>query len=140
MKTILIIEANVFILENLTEYFELEHYIILASNNGTNGIEQAREFIPDLIISNILMTGNNGFEVLNSIVNTSITSKIPLIFSTTMAEKVDKAKAMECGADDYIVKPYELEVLVKMAKDCIKSGCRKDRQTILHNNNKSLQG
>ena len=133
MKTILIIEADVCILENLTEYFEMENYFILACNNGKEGIEQARKFIPDLIISNILMTGNNGYEVLNSILNTIITSKIPFIFSTTMAEKEDKARAMECGADDYIVKPYDTEILIKMARGYIESGCRKDRHTFSQN-------
>jgi DNA-binding response OmpR family regulator len=50
------------------------------------------------------------------------TFEIPFIFSTSMSEKIDKVEALKLGADDYIVKPYELDSLPIMAKSWIKSG------------------
>ena len=122
MKTILLIEDNKEILENLTEYFQLEGYQLLFSNNGKEGLELATKFIPDLIICDVLMPEMDGYEVLHLLITTAKTHEIPFIFSTSNSEKVDRAKALELGADDYIIKPYELETILALAKKCIKSG------------------
>ena len=130
MKTILVIEDNNDILENLTEYLDMEGYKILPANNGKRGLELAREFIPDLIICDVLMREMDGFEVLRLLLDTSKTYEIPFIFSTSMSEKVDRTEALRLGADDYIVKPFDMELLLKMAKTCIKSGSKRHRNTI----------
>ena len=122
MKTILLIDDNYFILENLTEYLEIEGFKILVANNGKMGVELAREFIPDLIICDVLMPQMDGHEVLRLLLDTAKTYEIPFIFSTSMSEKIERAEALELGADDYIIKPYDLETLLAMAKAWIKSG------------------
>ena len=122
MKTILFIEDNKNLLENLNEYFELEGYKVLIADNGLKGIEIAREFIPDLIICDVLMREMDGHEVLHLLLETTSTYNIPFIFSTSNSEKVDRAAALKLGADDYIIKPFELETLLKMAKKWIVSG------------------
>jgi CheY-like chemotaxis protein len=127
MKTILLIEDNNSILENLTEYFELEGYRILIANNGERGVELARELIPDLIICDVLMPQMDGHEVLHLILETARTYEIPFIFSTSMSEKIDKTEALIAGADDYIIKPYDPEILLEMAKKWIRSGSIRQR-------------
>jgi len=122
MKTILVIEDNKDILDNLTEYFEMEGYKILAANNGKTGVELARQFIPDLIICDVLMHEMDGYGVLHLLLDTSETHEIPFIFSTSMSEKVDRTEALRLGADDYIVKPFDMELLLKMVRIWIKSG------------------
>jgi DNA-binding response OmpR family regulator len=129
MKTILVIEDNKDILENLTEYLEMEGYQILAANNGKRGVELAREFIPDLIICDVLMREMDGYGVLHLLLDTSETYEIPFIFSTSMSEKVDRTEALRLGADDYIVKPFDMELLLKMAKTWIKSGSNRHSNT-----------
>ena len=94
----------------------------MSAKNGSKGVEIAREFLPRLIISEILMNEIDGYDVLNLILHTSNTSAIPFIFSTTQSEKKDKALALKLGADDYIVKPFSMEQLCEMAKKWIKSG------------------
>ncbi len=116
MKTILLIEDTHAILDNLTEYLEMEGFIILAANNGREGIELARDYVPDLIICDVLMRDMDGHEVLRLLRATPHTYEIPFIFSTSMSEKVDRATALKLGADDYIIKPFELETLLKMVK------------------------
>ncbi len=125
MKTILLIEDNVAILENLTEFLELEGYKVLIANNGKKGIELAGEFIPDLIICDVKMPEMDGHEVLHLLLDTVKTHDIPFIFSTSMSEKVDRTEALGLGADDYIVKPYELGTLLEMADKWIKSGSKR---------------
>jgi DNA-binding response OmpR family regulator len=114
MKTILLIEDNSDILENLIEILQMEGYKTLEANNGKDGIALAKKFTPDLIICDFLMYKMNGDEVLHLLLNTLKKFKIPFIFSTSMSEKSDKAATLKLGADDYIVKPYEVQALLKM--------------------------
>ncbi len=130
MKTILLIEDTSEILENLTEYLEMEGYTILVANNGKRGIELASEFIPDLIICDVLMREMDGHEVLRLLLANAKTHDIPFIFSTSMSEKFDKTHSLELGADDYIIKPFELETLLKMVRIWINSGSKRCRSAI----------
>ena len=122
MKTILLIEDNIDVLENLTEYLELEGYKIITANNGKSGVQLAKVFIPDLIICDTLMPGMDGYEVLRLLMETATTTDIPFIFNTSNSENIDREKALQLGADGYIVKPFEVEALLKMIKASIKSG------------------
>ncbi len=128
MGIILLIEDNSDILENLKECFELEGYDMLVCNNGKKGVELARMFVPDLIICDVLMPLMNGYEVLRLILETSNTSRIPFIFSTSNSEKVDREAALKLGADDYIVKPFKFPPLLEMAKTLIKKGSHRSRK------------
>jgi DNA-binding response OmpR family regulator len=92
------------------------------------GIELAVKFIPDLIICDVLMPEMDGYEVLHSLLETSATYQIPFIFSTSMSERVERIEALTLGADDYIIKPFDMEVLLKMIKTWIKTGS--DRRII----------
>jgi DNA-binding response OmpR family regulator len=131
MKTILLIEDNFQILENFTEYLEIEGYKILGASNGKRGVELAIEFLPDLIICDVLMPGMDGYEVLYLLLATSKTHKIPFIFSTSMSEKVDRNEALALGADDYIIKPFDMELLLKMINAWLKKGSNRKLSTAL---------
>ena len=125
MQTILLIEDNLDILDNLTEYFELQGYKIVVANNGQAGVKLAQEHIPDLIICDTKMPQMDGYEVLRLILDFKKTHEIPFIFSTSNSEVVDRTKALELGADDYIIKPFEPETLLAMAKKWLKSGSKR---------------
>lgn len=131
MQTILIIEDNEGIRDNLVEFFEMEGYNIISAVNGKSGILLATEFIPDLIICDVLMYEMDGYEVLRQLLGSNITVLIPFIFSTSMSEKVDRAGALNLGADDYIIKPFDPEQLLKMARSLILSGSTRKRRTII---------
>jgi len=122
MKTILLIEDNNDILENLTEYLELEGYRIIVAVNGIRGVDMAKEHLPDLILCDVLMPEMDGYEVLHVLLETAQTHQIPFIFSTSMSEQVDRTEALGLGADDYIVKPFELDALLKMIQNWLSSG------------------
>lgn len=128
MNTILLIEDNASILDNLTEYFEMEGYKILSANNGKRGVELAIEHVPDLIICDVLMAQMDGHEVLDLLIHTAKTFEVPFIFSTSMSEKVDRAEALALGADEYIVKPFQLEALLGLVEKCIKAGSKRHRE------------
>jgi len=132
MKAILLIEDTADILDNLTEYLEMEGYAVIVATNGKRGVELAIEFIPDLVICDVLMREMDGHEVLRQLLLTPATNEIPFIFSTSMSEKFDKTTALRLGADDYIIKPFEPENLLRLAEHWIASGSnRKKIKTIL---------
>lgn len=125
MKTILVIEGNCNILENLVEYLELEGYQMYSTDNGQRGVELARKFIPDLIICDMPKPGIDGYEVLRLILDTIETYEIPFIFCSSLSEVINRAEALESGADNYIVKPFELETFLQMVKVCIATGSKR---------------
>lgn len=129
MKTILLIEDNFNILENLAEYLEMEGYKTLLTNSGKKGIALAKKFLPDLIICDVLMPKMDGHEVLRLLLDDDITSEIPFIFSTSMAEKKDQLEALKLGADGYMIKPFELETLLEVAKKCMQCGSKRHNCT-----------
>ncbi len=122
MKKILIIEDTPEILENFTEYLELHGYEVYSADNGKDGVAFAAEISPDLIICDALMAGIDGFEVLRLIRSSLKTPKIPFIFSTSLSEKIDKEEALALGADDYLVKPFDLSKLLEVAKKWVELG------------------
>ncbi len=130
MKTILLIEDNSVILENLAEYLEMEGYKILTAECGEKGVKLAKEYIPDLIICDVLMGRMNGHEVLHLLLNCIETYHIPFVFSTSLSEKLDRVETLKLGADDYIIKPYELDTLLKIVKACLKSGSIRNRPVL----------
>jgi len=106
MKTILVIEDNEDIRENVCEILQLSNYIVVTATNGREGIEAAQSKKPDLIICDIMMPGVDGYGVLHVLHKDPMTQNIPFIFLTSKSERSDFRSAMEMGADDYITKPF----------------------------------
>lgn len=107
MKKILLIEDNDDIRENTAEILELSNYHVIVAENGKIGVEKAIEFVPDLIICDIMMPGLDGYGVLHAVHKNEAIKNTPFIFLTAKSERSDFRKGMELGADDYITKPFE---------------------------------
>lgn len=107
-KTILIIEDNLEIREGTAEILELTGgYNILTAEDGKIGVEMATKHLPDLILCDIMMPELDGYGVLYMLHKYDSTSNIPFIFLTAKSERADMRKAMEMGADDYLIKPFD---------------------------------
>jgi CheY-like chemotaxis protein len=122
MKTILLVDSNSDNLENFTEYFETEGFNILAARDGHRAVKMAGDYMPDLIISEIMMSELTGYDLLSWLLQTPETCGIPFIFCTTKCEAGDRSMALKLGADDYIIKPTCMERLCEMARKWIESG------------------
>ncbi|MCB1192682.1 MAG: response regulator [Leptospiraceae bacterium] len=114
MKKILVIEDDPFIRENIIDI--LDEYVIYNANDGIEGIQIAKEKIPDLIISDIMLPKKDGYEVLEALRQEPLTSTIPVIFLTAKSEPSDLRKAMNLGAEDFITKPFDIEELIRIVK------------------------
>lgn len=106
MKKILIIEDNPEIRENTQEILELAGYKVFSAEDGKDGVEQAIQHIPELILCDITMPVLDGFGVLHMLQRNDQLKDIPFIFLTAKTERSDFRKGMEMGADDYITKPF----------------------------------
>ncbi|HSI74456.1 MAG TPA: response regulator [Lunatimonas sp.] len=111
--TILIIEDNLEICENISGILHWGNYKVIAAHEGRSGIELARKLDPDLILCDIMVPELDGYEVLKILKKDPHTSGIPFVFLTAKAEKSDFRKGINMGADDYIIKPFEGMELLK---------------------------
>lgn len=107
---ILIIEDEYNLADAIFSRLKKENYTIDISLDGKNGLENALTDIYDLIILDIMLPKINGIEILKKIKNSNIKAKI--IMLTAKTELEDKLLGFECGANDYITKPFHIEELV----------------------------
>jgi DNA-binding response OmpR family regulator len=106
MKTILLIEDNQDIRENMAEILEMSNYKVLTAQDGKEGVALAVQNNPDLIVCDIMMPVLDGYGVIHMLQKNEDTNNIPFIFLTAKAERAEIRKGMDLGADDYITKPF----------------------------------
>ena len=110
MKTILIIEDDVSILEGLKDNLEYEGYRVITETNGKRGLKLALEKNIDLILLDIMLPGMNGYEICRKIKQDH--TELPIIMLTARGSEMDKVSGLDTGADDYITKPFSLPELL----------------------------
>lgn len=130
MRSILLIEDNVAILENLKEYLELEGYYIYSAATEKKGIDLAVEFKPDLVICAMPWPGIDGHQDFRLLINTMTSHGIPYIFSSTESDSIHRSETLGLGAADYILKPFDLDNMLQKAESCIKYGNKMQPCTI----------
>ena len=107
-KKILVIDDDTNICEMLKIYLENEGYEVKTANDGVEGINYFKMYEPDLVLLDIMMPKKDGKEVCREI--REIAPK-PVIMITAKGEVFDKVLGLELGADDYMVKPFDLKEL-----------------------------
>jgi len=105
MITILIIEDEDSIRDNILEILENEGFNAVGASNGEEGIDRARFYRPDAIVCDIMMPDMDGYGVLQQLQENPDTARIPFLFLTAKAHRADQRLGMELGADDYLSKP-----------------------------------
>lgn len=106
--TILIVEDQQDILENLSDYLELRGYQVMQAGNGKKAFEMALERPPDLIISDLGMPVWDGHRLLHEVQRNPDLARIPFIILTAWADRGNMRKGLQDGAVDYITKPFTL--------------------------------
>ncbi|MBP0022261.1 MAG: EAL domain-containing protein [Cyanobacteria bacterium SBLK] len=112
MTKILTIEDDENIRDSLLDVLGSEGYDLIAAANGRCGLQLAREEFPDLILCDLILPELNGYEILQSIRQSTDLANTPFIFLTGKVEKEYFRQGMELGADDYLTKPFTLSELL----------------------------
>lgn len=107
MKKVLIIEDNKDVRETTADMVELANYKVFTAEDGHTGVKKAIQYLPDLILCDIMMPGLSGYGVFQILNKNAKTRGIPFVFLTAKSDKSDIRKGMNMGADDYLTKPFE---------------------------------
>lgn len=107
---VLLVEDNVDMVDLITLTLR-EKYNFIVSNNGEEGLLKAAHIVPEVIISDIMMPVMDGLEFCHRIKKDSKTSHIPIILLTARSLNTHKVEGIRAGADVYITKPFEIEIL-----------------------------
>ncbi|WP_299576953.1 response regulator [uncultured Sunxiuqinia sp.] len=115
-KKILIIEDDLALGKTLRNVLKINDYEVDLAESGAEGIQKAYEYCPDLILCDINMKPIDGYQVYNILKDSALTSRIPFIFITGRSQLNDIRFGLELGVDDYIVKPFDNQDLLKSIK------------------------
>lgn len=111
MSNILVIDDDIAILELVKINLELMGYKVITASDPMKGIALAKQDSPDLIILDVMMPDVDGFTVCQRLRQNTQTHSIPILMLTALGLLHDKVKGFDSGADDYLVKPFEIPEL-----------------------------
>jgi len=109
LKKALVVEDDINIAELLRLYLEKDGFEVSIANDGAKGVNMALSLEPDLMLLDIMLPEKSGWQVCREVRKVS---KMPIIMLTAKGETFDKVSGLEMGADDYIVKPFEVKELL----------------------------
>ena len=115
-KHILVVDDDNRIRDLLKEYLKENNYVVSTSENSENAKIKLAQFKFDLLVLDVMMPGQNGFELTKEIKKDI---KIPIILLTAKGEVQNRIKGLELGADDYLSKPFEPKELLLRVKNII---------------------
>ena len=109
---ILVIEDEGAQLELISYNLKAKGFQVIKAQSGEQGLQLAKETLPDLIILDWMLPAISGIEVCRQLKAKKTTKNIPLIMLTARGEEADRVRGLETGADDYVVKPYSVNELL----------------------------
>ena len=117
---ILIVEDEPALAESLTWGLEQEGYVVVVAATGEDGLWQARESSPDVIVLDVMLPGLDGYQVCERLRQQGVWT--PILMLTAMDEDLDEAEGLDSGADDYLTKPFAYPVLLARLRALTRRG------------------
>ncbi len=117
-ETILVIDDNPDIRSYIRQLLQ-QNYSILEARDGAEGIRKAMKYVPDVIISDVMMPGMDGIECCRRLKNELQTCHIPVILLTACSLDEQRIEGFDNGADSYISKPFNSQILIARIKNLI---------------------
>ncbi|MFW0715995.1 hybrid sensor histidine kinase/response regulator transcription factor [Pedobacter sp. N23S346] len=130
LHTILIVDDNQEIIDYISKIFK-ENFRIYTADNGLEGLRLCKEYLPDIVISDVNMDGLNGIELCRAVKEDSALSHIPVILLTGDPSAEVKLKGIEVGAYDFISKPFDKELFTAKINGIIRN--RTNLQSYFYN-------
>lgn len=115
-ERILIVEDEPSLTDVLSYNLQREGYEAIVAHDGREGLRKAQTLLPDLILLDLMLPGLDGLEICRNLRATAQTSAIPILMLTAKAEETDQVVGFVMGADDYVIKPFSVKVLLQRIK------------------------
>ena len=128
---ILVIDNDTVICETIKNYFEKEGYEVKTVNDGVLGVDSFKLYNPDIVLLDVLLPKKDGWQVCREIREVS---NQPIIMISTKSDTFDKVLGLELGADDYVVKPFDIKELSARVKAVL----RRSRSNAVTNNDNEV--
>ena len=109
--TILIVEDEARLARTIELYFGRRGFTVRTASNGQEALERIAETKPDVVVADIMMPVMDGYALCRRLRAEPATCTIPLLFLTAKDDARDRVRGLKMGADDYLAKPCDLEVL-----------------------------
>lgn len=116
---VLIVEDSLTQGLQLKQSLEEHHLTVTLANDGMDAIEKLKDSLPDIIISDIEMPRMDGYQLCRYLKTDEKLKNIPFIILTNLSEPTDVIKGIECGADGFMTKPYDLSLLLSNISDVL---------------------
>ncbi len=113
-RTILLVEDTEEVIMMLRDYLESAAYKVVTATNGLDGIAKAKQTQPDLILMDVQMPGMDGLEATQKLRSEADFQHTPIIALTALAMPNDRERCLAAGMDEYVTKPVNLKMLVKL--------------------------
>lgn len=110
METILVVEDDPSIQRGLELNLQVEGYSVITASDGEEGLRQALERKPDIILLDVMLPKLSGFDICRQLRKQGLT--MPIIMLTAKTQEIDKIMGLELGADDYVTKPFSVAEVV----------------------------
>lgn len=137
-ETILIVEDD----HDLRNYLKISlqaDFSVIEASNGQQGLLEAQQNLPDIVISDVMMPIMGGIEMCKELKNNKDTSHIPILMLTAKADAEYQKKGLEAGAWDYITKPFDTEALLRKVMNILETRNKFKSYLIDHNINSEVQ-
>jgi len=118
-KRILVVEDEPRVLKVLEKRLELAGYEVISAMDGIAGLELARTGKPDLVVLDLMLPGMDGREVCWAIRHDPERSQLPILMLTVLAQDTDIYRGMVVGANAYLTKPFDSDVLLRRITDLL---------------------
>jgi CheY-like chemotaxis protein len=115
----LLVEDTREVVMMLVDYLELSGFKMITAQDGTDAIQQAKLFHPNLILMDVMMPGMDGFETTRRLRLDPQFKDTPIIALTALAMPSDRQRCLDAGMDEYISKPVNLKALVKLIRSIL---------------------
>lgn len=128
-KSVLVIDDEKDIRELLLYNLAKEGYDVLTAKTGEEGFDTARTKKPDLVVLDLMLPGIDGLEVCRMLRANASTKHLPILMLTAKGTETDQIVGLELGADEYVVKPFSVKVLLARIKNLFRSREKRSEPT-----------
>ncbi|MFA5275381.1 MAG: response regulator [Candidatus Omnitrophota bacterium] len=119
-KRILVVEDELELVRAMQIRLEQAGYEVFSTGDGQDALEKAKKENPDLIILDLMLPKMDGYKVCGLLKADARYSRIPVIMATARAQESDEKLGFEVGADAYITKPFQYEILLAKIKELLR--------------------